>query len=217
MAILGVSITKRDTWEGNSEEFSNVYNYETSPDAGDDILLPGISDSDATTLVETIADLERPLHASTTDFVRGRVWGPVDGTQEENQTIAQVDLTGTGEHSIAGGSSMEDCILVRMRTGRRSVRDRPVWLRKWYRTFGPPVGGSTTWSPNTLARRDPLPQEDRDAVAATMRDLVSLTLIELTSFPDRLVLVSPSGRALPDYEDVAMEVYPYLQTHDVKY
>lgn len=217
MPILGVSITKRRIWEGDPEEFSNIYHYSTEDGAPDLDIPSGISDSDAVSLVEQIADLERPIHDNETQFVRGRVWGPVDAPASENVTVANVDLSGVGLSAGDAYSCLEDTILIRMRTARLSVRDRPVWLRKWYRTMGPPQAGGSDFSAGVHQRSEQLDQEDRDAIRAAMTDLIVINLVELSSFPDRLIMVSPSDRRLPNYDDPQMEVYPYLQTHDVKY
>lgn len=216
MTIIGVSITKREIWEGDPEEFTNVYHYgdETAQVTFD---TTGISDSDAVSLVNIIADAERPLHANTTEFIRGRVWGPVDGTADENQTIAVVDLSGEGQHGRQIASSLEDTMLIRFRTGRRSMRDRPVWLRKWYRTHGNPFNTDNDWTDEVLGRKAPIPQQFRDSLFAAVQPLLNVNLVELSSFPDALFLQSPSGRVLPDYSNPQYEVYPYLQTHDVKY
>lgn len=217
MPILGVSVTKRYTWEGNQEDFSNVYYYNTE-DGGPDLDIPaGISDSDAVALVEQIAEIERQIHGSDIEFVRGRVWGPVDGTPSENQTIAKVDLALQGSGSIDSYLSLEDCILVRVKTGRLSVRDRPVWLRKWFRTMRNPAAADGSFGSLQHRREEPMDQDTIDEVRAVMANLVVLNLVELTSFPDRLILSSPSGRRPVDLDDPEMQVYPYLQTHDVKY
>lgn len=212
MAVIGVSITKRAFWEGDPEEFSNVYHY-TDPA----LVFDSISDTDAASLANIIADAERPIHSRDVDFIRARVWGPTDGTQEENDTIAVVDLTGTGEGPTDDHMCLEDCVLVRTLSRRESVRGRPVWLRKWYRTMKAPGLVDGQFTDGVHARSEQMNVDTITAVQNVMEEISNVNLIELTSFPDTLILSSPSGRRIKEQGEREYEVYPYLQTHDVKY
>ena len=213
MAIYGLSITKSGPWEDDPEErFSNIYHYD------DDGVGPagGISDGDAVSLINQVADIERDIHGQSIQFVEGRVWGPVGSDTEEADTLAIVDLTGTGNQTdLSGAITLEHCILCRVRTTRESVRSRPVYLRKWYRFFCATLNGEALTT-EQIAIQEPLTQTFRDEVAGIFRRTFVLNTVELTSLPDQLYLSSPSGRRLsqpaPD-----VEVYEYLQTHDVKY
>jgi len=213
MPVVGVSITKRAMWEGQQEEFSNIYHF-AEFDLPFDI--PGISDTDAEQLANNIADAERPIHGTNVDFVRARVWGPTDAPPSENVTIGKFDLSGTGSAAQDAYMCLEDCILVRVETDRLSIRDRKVYLRKWYRTMGDP-DGLGDMSAGVHNRSNPLPAESRQPVVDVLSNIATQSIINLSSFPDDLVMSSPSGRRVSGTGDQFFRVEPYLETHDVKY
>lgn len=216
MPILGVSITKEWRWEGGAERFANIYHYDTGGTPGPEIL-PGISEGDVESLVTRVAELEAIMFSSDVSFVEGRVWGPVGEGPNESDTLGIIDLDLQGDNATDPYMCLEDTILVRMRTRRESMRSRPVYLRKWYRTMCAPSLGDNSFTEGVHSRTEQMPNGPASLVRGQMRDLAVINLVNDTSFPDRLLLVSPDGRQLPDYDEPNPEVYPYLQTHDVKY
>lgn len=123
MPRVGVSITKSVTFRGVAQEFSNTYYFESGVGSF------GSVEGDA--LIQAVVVLERPMHANTINFVRGRAW-TTGGTPGSNQMVSVVPLTGQG----TGGSESqamdrERAFLVRARAGNDS-KGRPVYLRKWW-------------------------------------------------------------------------------------
>lgn len=127
MAVFAVSITKRINWRGSNQEFSNVYHYKTG-------LMEPFPD---TTIINKVADAERPIHGGQVEFVRGRTWGPTEGTQENNKMREVVQLSGNGTGPDQSGFYRELAIMVYWPLGRYGSRNRPQYLRKWLHTQNP--------------------------------------------------------------------------------
>lgn len=119
--MIGISITKSTPWRGHTEEFSNVYHYDTADSA------PAAQVKE---FVDIIVAAERAVHATSVNFVRARAWS-AGGSPEQNQTIGIWDLTGTGSASDAAQFNRESVYLVEYRTTRPSATGRPVTLKKF--------------------------------------------------------------------------------------
>jgi hypothetical protein len=125
MPRIGVSITKSVSFRGATQEFSNVYYYET-------LQLP--TEAEAETFIDNIVTLEKTFHSTGVTFVRGRVWSQV-GTPAQNNMIKQKNLSGTGARSVRAAFDKERAYLFRLRAGSDS-RGNPVYLRKYYHACG---------------------------------------------------------------------------------
>lgn len=122
--IIGVSVTKQTAWRGGSEEFANVYHYDTPA---------GMSSS---LLVQEVVRLERTLvFPAQVSFVRADAWGPTDQGKLASEMLHQVELGETGEAAIPAPAVIgpkEMTVLVSWATGRKNVRGNPIFLRKYY-------------------------------------------------------------------------------------
>lgn len=125
----GISITKKFTWRGVDEEFSNVYHY--------DLGSPITTDSGWQALADAIRDIETNVFGPKVTFLRWRAWGPTyeaaDETPElKNASITQGvgDLTGVG---TAGGADMagELAYVASFYIGR-GPKGGKRFLRKYY-------------------------------------------------------------------------------------
>jgi hypothetical protein len=117
--ILGASIVKSTSWRGINEEFTNVYHFDTS--------INTTSEQVADKLIEH----ERRFFAANVNFHRVLVWGPADGTKQENRMLVQRDLTGTGEAPVTKIMAKELCLIVQWDTGRVNTRGGKIYLRKY--------------------------------------------------------------------------------------
>lgn len=140
MAVFAVSITKRMTWRGQNQEFSNVYHYKTGV---------GTPFDDALAVADIVA-AEKACHTTDITFQVARTWGPTDGSQAASVTREIIDLTGTGVRTPLATFYKELAILVVWPLGRYGSRNRPQFLRKWLH-LGDQAGISTTnWSSGSV-------------------------------------------------------------------
>lgn len=125
MARIGVSITKSTSFRGATQEFSNVYFYDTSG-------LPDETQAEA--FIDNLTSLEKTFHSTAVTFVRGRVWSQT-GDKATSNMIKQKNLSGTGARTTMASLDPERAFLFRLRAGSDS-RGNPVYLRKWYHPVG---------------------------------------------------------------------------------
>jgi hypothetical protein len=136
-------------WHGKDEEYDNVYYLEgpaEPPDAA------GLEK-----LISEIASAEKPIHGTRVNFVRGRVWS-AGGTKEQNITLALVDLTGQGD-LIGAQTFGELAILVEWECGRRNIKGRKVYLRKYIRVGN----GAGVWGPGVRTGEEAMGVVDKRA------------------------------------------------------
>lgn len=153
MPVIGISILKSTLFRGVQQEFSNVYYYEAD--------LPTTA-VQAETLIDSIVATEKKLHASVVNFLFARCWS-AGGTKEQNQMIFQKPLSGTGSASENVAMDRERALLVRWRAGV-DKRGKPVYLRKYYHSCGPPAG--VIIDNQVLNNTAQLSSASRDAVEA---------------------------------------------------
>jgi len=195
MARLGCSITKSTSFRGVAQEFSNTYYYEYGGVVGEGA---GIS------LIDALVALEKPIHASSVTFVRGRCW-TAGGTNAQNTMIAQKALSGTGTNAGSLSSvDKERAFLVRFRAGNDS-RGNPVYLRKWWHLDLGAIA-STTISNDVGRNIAQLPQAVRDQLVTWADQFKSVTVSGLSA-----TLVAESGRGI----DGATQAHPYLEHHQL--
>jgi hypothetical protein len=159
MPRIGVSITKQIAFRNSLQEFSNVYYYEvlTLPDS-----------SQANTFITNLTNYEKNFHSSLVTFVRGRCWSQI-GTKEQNEMIAQANLSGTGARVSVNSFDSERAFLFRLRAGVDS-RGNPVYLRKYYHSCGLFVTGTSIGS-GVLQNTSGFTQGERDAQVAAMNQI----------------------------------------------
>lgn len=141
MTRYGVQIEKSTSFRGAAQPFSNTYYYEAPVPAQG-------SEGYLNDLIDDILAVERPLHATSVNFIFARAWSQI-GTKEQNEMKVQRALTGTGSNSSLAHATMdkERAFLVRFRAGNDS-RGRPVYLRKWWHLLAEAYGGATV--PNSV-------------------------------------------------------------------
>lgn len=123
MATIGMSITKATSWRGETQEFSNVYHYNG--------LVP--TEEDVPAILASLRDVEKPLHGSNVNFVRGALWGPTEQGKAASKMIDTVKWdfqTGSGG-AATNAYYKEAAILIQWYLGRYGTRNRKQYLRKW--------------------------------------------------------------------------------------
>jgi hypothetical protein len=121
---VAVAIEKSISWRGHQEIFANVYHYDIGA-------LATLIDSDASSLIDNIVALEKPVHSNDVTFKTGRVW-ETGGTPSQNQTLKIKDLSGAG--TLVSGTTQiwaEAAVVVRLDTGRNSSTGKKIYLRKY--------------------------------------------------------------------------------------
>jgi hypothetical protein len=156
MARIGISITKSVSFRGATQEFSNVYYYETS----------GVpTQAQADTFIDNITAMEKTFHSTLVTFVRGRCW-TAGGTPAANEMISQKNLSGTGARTTIGSFDKERAYLVRLRAGVDS-RGNPVYFRKWYHACGQ-FTAATGIGANQLDQTTQISTADKAAIVAAV-------------------------------------------------
>lgn len=145
MAPFGVAITKKVTWRGGDEQFSNVYHYDMGA---------SLTVAEADALANAVVAAEKPAFGTNVTYLQARIFGPTDQGQAANNMIDILDLTGNG--SQAGGSDMpfELCLVVENYIGR-GPHGHKQFLRKYLHIckvgsgdVGGPSYGNTTITGN---------------------------------------------------------------------
>lgn len=194
MPVVGVSITKEFSWLGGKERFSNVYHYNPQEATAER----------AAEIVDALLAAEIPVHSTGVDFVESRVW-TAGGTKEENDTIFMRDEADSGQATDDQRFFFIATYDISWKTGRENVLDRPVYLRKYLRSFSG-LGGVP--SDSALAGRTQLPQGTID----TLQQYADAVGTLVTPSQD-LTLTAPSGRSAV-YQGVVEETIRY---HELKY
>jgi hypothetical protein len=196
MSITGVSITKSCSFRGVSQEFANTYYYET-PLA----VIAATADS----MIDAIVALEKPMHASSVSFVRGRAWS-AGGTPAQNEQLASKILSGVGTNANSPSTAMdkERAFLVRVRAGV-DTKGRPVYLRKWWHLDVGTIA-STAISNTMLQNTASLVTAQRTQLEAWFDSFKHIT-VGAQGFD----LVSDKGRQISG----ATQAHPYLEHHQL--
>src|SRR5215211_7792261 len=197
MARIGVSITKSTTFRGFPQEFSNVYYY--------DGLNGNPSESEANTIINTVATRERAWHSTLVTFVGGRLWSQ-GGSPGSNEMLAQVNLSGTGARIGDTGLDKERAFLFRLRAGSDS-RGRPVYLRKWFHACGEFVSGQTISDP-VMSNTGGWTQAQRDAQVSAMNNIGAIS-----DAPGPGTLTSKNGRTTTAGQP--WQAHQYLEHHQL--
>ncbi len=196
MPLVAFSTTKTMRWYGVDERFSNVYVYD----------MPTVTDENAMLLATQIINTESQVHATSINYVETRAW-TTGGTPQENETIFIRDENETGDQPPEPLWFRPAAFLLSWRTGRPSIRDRPVYLHKWFHSLSLLGAADNSW----ISGAEPIP-------TATTLDLLTQIGANLTSIelPDGSVneLASNSGRkplnAVP-------AITPFLEYHELRY
>jgi hypothetical protein len=197
VARIGVSITKSTPFRNSTQEFSNVYYYESTSGGHP-------NQTDAEGIIDTIVAREKVHHASGVTFVRGRLWSQV-GSPGQNEMIFQKNLSGTGAAATDASMDKERAFLFRVRAGV-DTRGQPVYLRKWFHWCG--GGGIVSLNTTLLSNSGGLTSTQRQSLVAAVNNMLSLTQGGQT-----WELVAKSGRAynLP----AQMSAHEFLEHHQM--
>lgn len=135
MAPFAFAVTKRITWRGQPQEFSNVYHF--------DIADPGSFNFEDRLL--QLRTQEVVLHAANVNFVQGRAWGPTNQGQAASTTRAIVDWSNIVGAAASNTSFYRElAFMIYWPLGRYGSKNRPQFLRKWLHLCTPfGIGGST--------------------------------------------------------------------------
>lgn len=195
MAIVAFSITKRFAFQAiGDERFSNIYHYDIDPVTGEE----------AERFINFLQDAETPVHSTEVTFVEGRAW-TVGGTPQENETLAIVDLTGTGSAEDDPAMYRECTWNVSWKTARENILDRPVYLRKYLHSCS-----QMTATPDEGVSGGYLPQlADTNDALRTYAEQVAPLNVGGVEYP----LTAPSGRRPTE----PAEIDGYLDHHELKY
>lgn len=177
MPIVGVSITKKCTFRGADQEFSNVYYY-SGP-------TPGVADADA--LAAAVKADEVQFHSGDVTFVRYRVW-TAGGSMAANNMISQGTLSGLGSQAAIATMDRERAVLVSWPAGVSNT-GKPVYLRKWFHSCG--ICAGVTFGTSQLQNTAQIATADRTAIATAAGSLVSQVVGGNT-----YALVAKSGRSM---------------------
>jgi hypothetical protein len=153
-------------------------------------------------LIEEVAEAERPLHSTDVTFVKGRLWSS-GGTKEQNEMLAEVDLTGQGSGGTSATSDRERALLVMWRAGK-NTRGAQVYLRKWYHSCGSPVGVTISAAVERNTTR--LDAINRAAVAAHADELTRIGSVAEWG------LIAASGR---ERDGGSPTCHPYFEHHQL--
>jgi hypothetical protein len=193
MPLFGFSTTKRTAFRDSTQEFSNVYHYFQTG--------PAPNDAELEARLQEIVAIERDLHSTVVNFVRGRVW-EAGGTPAQNQMRVQINLTGTGNQATIAGLDKERAVLMQWPAGV-DIRGKPVTLKKWFHSCGRCNGASfTTQEMENLVA---LTSATRTTIATRANDLRIIGAL------DEYILRAESGRE----HTGAGTLNPYLEHHQL--
>lgn len=195
MPPVSVSITKDFPFRGARERFSNVYTFD----------VPSPSVTVAQDLVARLVAIERPVHSAIVNHVEGRVWTS-GGTPEQNETILITDLSGACDAVDQPVWHSQGVYEIQWRTDRPSVTDKPVYLRKYLRSFS--SFNTTGWTNGHMAGSTPISAAVR-AVLQTYADALNPLVTPGASFG----LIAPSGRVVAR----PPQLPTYTSIHELKY
>lgn len=124
MPVVKVAITKRSMFQGQNNEYSNVYSYQVIT----------ADEPNMRSLVEYVRERERDIHSTAVEFIAGRCWEL--GTLS-NVMVVSDTWTGLYGRAIDHAAMYKECaILVQWPLPRvvSGGRSRHRALKKWFHT-----------------------------------------------------------------------------------
>lgn len=179
MAAYAFSITKRVTWRGQAEEFSNVYHFDIDNVPDEEKCLATLN---------KLADEEKKIHANVVTFVRGRAYGPTDSGPAANIMRAVADFSGTGTLIPAGMIPYELAVVVQFYVGR-GPRGGKQFIRKYFHSCG--LLSSDGDTPGGSGN-GPLTADDKTPFSTHMSNIKNLS-VGTDNFP----ICTPNAKHLP--------------------
>jgi hypothetical protein len=124
MGAYGVSVEKEIQFRGSAERITNVYHYA--------ITIPVPADYD--NLADAVVAKDKTAHVPTVAYKRVRVWGPTEGSQEDNRMRVDKEVTGNGSRAAPGANLYPElCAVTSIYVGRSPIHNRKVFVRKYWR------------------------------------------------------------------------------------
>jgi hypothetical protein len=185
---------KNFAYRGSREEFSNVYTFD----------VPAPSISVCQDIISRLVSIEMDIHSSGVQFVSARAWTS-GGTPAQNETIIITDLAGPGTQPPAPEWHAQAVYEIQWRTDRPSVTDKPVYLRKYLRSFSV---FNVTASPGVFAGSTPLPE----LLGVFLQRYADAVNPLVTTGADYR-LIAPSGRRVTRAADLPR----YTSIHELRY
>ncbi len=182
--IIGVAITKETSWRGQQEEFSNVYNYDTSTEVTSE------------QVIDAVVTAEKGVFGSNVTFKNAKAYGPVDGTKLQNVMLKQKTLTGTGQVATGTVAAKELSIVVMYDTGRLNTRGGRIFFRKYLH-----VGRLQGTDEEGAKGNQPLNTTAKELVvtyANAIKNPVGVSGASLCDKQGRKLPVNTTGRILPN-------------------
>lgn len=145
--VYAFSIRKTRAWRGKTQGISNVYHY----------FLTTPTTAALENVLTALATAEKPIHATSVNYVEGRAWGPVTPSGSGGRMEAVVTLTGTGSATATANMYLECALLIVWPLGRYGAKNRPQFMRKWLHTCslaaatGSDLTGNGTLNPLSTA------------------------------------------------------------------
>jgi hypothetical protein len=189
--ILGVSITKRTTWRGIEEEFSNVYHFSTDVGTTSDQVVDGVLAA------------EREIFGNNVVFVNAKVWGPTDGTQLQSRMLLQRNFANSGNLATGAITAKELAVVVEWDTGRINLRGGRIFLRKYLH-----VGRLASTDEEAAKGNTPIAASTLTAVAAYAADVQNAVGVSAAPLCDE------KGRVLPI--NTTAKILPHLHTRQFR-
>lgn len=178
MPPFAYAVTKRITWRGGQEEFSNVYHYDHL--AGDTIFGD---------ILDALVAKEKTIHRSDVTFVSGRAWGPTNAGQAASITRLIKEYSGAGTAPLPAVIPPELCVVASFFVGRSPTTQRKRFLRKYFHTYG--LSSGTTGDLKSLGVGT-LSAADKTPIVNFMNDVKNL-LVGGSNVP----ICTPQGDHLP--------------------
>lgn len=191
---VAVAIEKGISWRGHEERFANVYHYDIGA-------LSSLIDSDASSLVDNLVALEKPVHGSGVSFRTARVWETGQGAVG-NETLLIKDLTGTGTMTSQSTQIYRElCVVVVLETNRNTSTGRKIYLRKF-------IHADTLNSANSAAAigQSPLTAGNKTPYVTYGN---GIRTVGVGGLPNAAVLEAPGGQNLAS--DAPVTVLDYLR------
>jgi hypothetical protein len=181
--IIGVSITKETTWRGASEEFSNVYHFQTAADVT------------SKQVIAEVVKAEQTVHGPGVHFKNAKAFGPTDGLKAQNVMLEDITLDAYGTMPTAVTAGKELAAVVQWDTGRKNTRGGRIFYRKYLHPGALGAGNDDAGKGNVA-----MTQAQQDLFVAFGNDVknaVGLSGADLTDAKGRTLPFNTPATVLP--------------------
>jgi hypothetical protein len=180
MPVYAFSLNKTHEWHGGLEDIGNTYHYQFGNGVFEEIELQGF--------VDQLASYEKLVMPDTVTYENCTVWGPTDGSENENVIVDTLGVDGTGGVAAPQGSSqVTTAVFVGWPLPRTPVTNRRRRLGKFLR----PAYGACN-DEGALSGRTRIPQDIQDYIRSNYA--AQITTIQ-DAFSNSADLVTADGVA----------------------